>query len=327
VARLAKMVEKVFGAKPLVISLPYQATISPENNQANHITFIIGGEPDSAVLKNIRKQFEEKQFFWVNSKPSANFTLNAFSPSPPAPETSPSSWMMFGPAQVRGEGVDLLPSDDWPFLYLKDRVIPTLNLKGMVIIAILSFLIIFGFAPVKQIRPNGRMFFLGAGFMLLETKGVVHMALLFGSTWIVNSVVFFAILVMILFANFYVLRFRPKNLALFYLLLFAALVMNILIPMNRFLGLSGALKVIASCAVVFAPVFFAGVIFAECFRESKNPDIDFGSNIAGVILGGLSEYLSLVFGFNQLLWLAIGFYLLSIVLRPGSRAVSVPVKI
>ena len=42
------------------------------------------------------------------------------------------------------------------------------------------------------------MFFLGAGFMLLETKGVVHMALLFGSTWYVNSIVFFAILVMIL---------------------------------------------------------------------------------------------------------------------------------
>ncbi len=42
------------------------------------------------------------------------------------------------------------------------------------------------------------MFFLGAGFMLLETKGVVHLALLFGSTWVVNSIVFFAILVVIL---------------------------------------------------------------------------------------------------------------------------------
>ena len=39
------------------------------------------------------------------------------------------------------------------------------------------------------------MFFLGAGFMLLETKSVVHMTLLFGSTWLVNSIVFFAILV------------------------------------------------------------------------------------------------------------------------------------
>ncbi len=54
------------------------------------------------------------------------------------------------------------------------------------------------------------MFFLGAGFMLLETKGVVHMALLFGSTWMVNSIVFFAILTMILLSNLYVLAIRPR---------------------------------------------------------------------------------------------------------------------
>ena len=58
--------------------------------------------------------------------------------------------------------------------------------------------------------PNGQMFFLGAGFMLLETKGVVHLALLFGSTWVVNSIVFFAILVMILLSNLYVLAVRPR---------------------------------------------------------------------------------------------------------------------
>ena len=60
------------------------------------------------------------------------------------------------------------------------------------------------------------MFFLGAGFMLLETKGVVHMALLFGSTWVVNSIVFFAILVMILLSNLYVLAVRPRRLGPYY---------------------------------------------------------------------------------------------------------------
>ena len=56
--------------------------------------------------------------------------------------------------------------------------------------AILALVILLAFAPVRLVRPNGRMFFLGAGFMLLETKGVVHMALLFGATWMVNSIVF-----------------------------------------------------------------------------------------------------------------------------------------
>ena len=159
------------------------------------------------------------------------------------------------------------------------------------------------------------MFFLGAGFMLLETKGVVHMALLFGSTWIVNSVVFFAILVMILLANLFVILFKPKNLMVFYSLLVAALLVNTLVPMDKFLALAGLARTAVSCSVIFIPVFFAGVIFAASFRESKNPDIDMGSNIAGVILGGLSENLSMMLGFNYLLGVAIGFYLLSWALK------------
>src|SRR6185295_9635753 len=114
-----------------------------------------------------------------------------------------------------------LPSDDWPQLYLQEPTIPTApNLQGMIVVAVLSVLILLIFGgPVmfkrdangQFVRPNGQMFFLGAGFMLLETKGVVHMALLFGSTWIVNSVVFFAILVMILLANLFVITVRPKK--------------------------------------------------------------------------------------------------------------------
>jgi hypothetical protein len=70
-----------------------------------------------------------------------------------------------------------------------------------------------------------------------------------------------------------------------------------------------------SCAVVFSPVFFAGVIFASVFRKSTRPDVDFGSNVFGIILGGLSEQLSLVVGFNYLLLVAVAYYLLSWVLE------------
>jgi hypothetical protein len=160
------------------------------------------------------------------------------------------------------------------------------------------------------------MFFLGAGFMLLETKGVVHLALLFGATWVVNSVVFFAILVMILCANLYVLRLKPENLLPYYALLVAALLANALIPMSTFLSLSPIVRAVSSCAVVFVPVFFAGVIFASVFRKSEQPGVDLGSNVAGIILGGLSEQLSLVVGFNYLILVAIAYYLLSLVLRP-----------
>ena len=66
------------------------------------------------------------------------------------------------------------------------------------------------------------------------------------------------------------------------------------------------------------PVFFAGVIFAAAFRDSPRPDVAFGSNIGGVILGGLTENFSLMLGFNHLLLIAIGFYLLSALLAPRS---------
>ena len=61
----------------------------------------------------------------------------------------------------------------------------------------------------------------------------------------------------------------------------------------------------ASCTVTFLPIFFAGVIFATAFRDSPRPDVDLGSNIGGVVLGGLSEYLSLVVGFNGLLAITV----------------------
>jgi hypothetical protein len=177
--------------------------------------------------------------------------------------------------------------------------------------------VLFALAPVRSISPNGQMFFLGAGFMLLETKGVVHMALLFGSTWMVNSIVFFAILSMILLSNFYVLAFRPGKLWPYFILLIIALLINGLVPMSSFLSLPGAGKVVASCSLVYIPVFFAGVIFATAFRDSANPDVDFGSNVGGIILGGFSEYFSLVLGFNHLLLVAIAFYILAWVLRPA----------
>ena len=163
------------------------------------------------------------------------------------------------------------------------------------------------------------MFFLGAGFMLLETKGIVHLALLFGSTWMVNSIVFAAILVMALMSNLYVLVRNPRKLWPYYGLLIASLALNLTVPMTSFLTLPAIVKVVVTCLVVFVPVFFAGVVFAASFGASQQPDLDFGSNVGGVILGGLSENFSLVVGFNNLLLIAIVYYMLSALLAPAAE--------
>jgi len=316
VGRLARMAEEAFGTKPLVISLPYQARIEPGDSQTDRITFLLVSA-DPARLEGVHDRFARGEKFWLNQVPARNEAVNAFGIRPPG---TAAGWDALAPAQVGTAGIEDLPSDDWPQLYLRNRSIPWAPIgQGMLTILVLSAAILLAFTRRQGIAPNAQMFFLGAGFMLLESKGVVHMALLFGGTWVVNSVVFFAILVMILCANLFVLAARPRNLWPYYGLLIAALLVNALVPMNAFLSLAPWMRVAASCAVVFVPIFFAGVVFASVFRDSRRPGADFGANVAGIILGGLSEQLSLVVGFNFLILIAIGYYLLSLA-APLARA-------
>ena len=278
----------------------------------NHITFILGGA-SSPALTRIREHLDADAF-WLNDAPELNEPVNGFGPQPPAwPAARSGSWHKIGPASVEVRHEERVPVDDWPFLYLRDRVVPTLNVRGLAIMAVLSVAVLFAFAPERRVRPNWRMFFMGAGFMLLESKSVVHLALLFGSTWMVSSIVFFAVLVMILLSNLFVLAAKPARLWPYYVLLAVSLLVGVLVPMHAFLDLAGAERVIVSCTSVFVPIFFAGIVFATTFRDSKAPDVDFGSNIAGAMLGGLSESLSLIVGFNYLLVLALMFYGLSAV--------------
>ncbi len=157
------------------------------------------------------------------------------------------------------------------------------------------------------------MFFLGAGFMLVETKAVVHMALLFGGTWIVNSVVIFAVLVMILIANLFVAIARPERLAFYYVALLASLVVSALVPMDTFLGMERTAQIAAASILAFTPIFFAGVVFAVSFTSAVEPDRAFGANIAGAMFGGLAEYSSMLLGFQYLLFVAVALYIISIV--------------
>jgi drug/metabolite transporter (DMT)-like permease len=244
-----------------------------------------------------------------------------------------SSWQHFGLATVLPPNDGLrTATDDWPFLYLRKPMIPTLSLRGMMIMGALALLLIFLFLPRRRKRMNAvaepgtnpqdhsrsisrslnaQLFFLGAGFMLVETKAVVTMALLFGSTWVVNSVVFFAVLVMILIANRWTLRFQPKRLWPYYAGLLITLILNTVVPLDFFLGMNRSIQVIGSCLLVFAPILFAGVIFAASFKRTNEPDRAFGINIAGAMVGGLAEYSSMLLGFQYVVLVAILFYILS----------------
>lgn len=322
VGRMASMMTGVFGRPPLVFSFPYGARIAPDD-RPEFTMFLAGSQ--SPRLDRIQERLQATPF-WIGQAPRRNDAVDGFLAEPPAAGGEASeSWLRIGPSQVEARADELTPTDDWPFIYLRDRRIPALNIRALVVMAALSAAILAVFAPSGVATTNWRMFFLGAGFMLIETKSVVHLALLFGSTWMVNTIVLSAILVMILLSNLFVLFVRPVRLWPYYALIVASLGAGIAIPMHAYLDLQGAARIVASCAVVFVPIFFAGIVFATAFRDSLEPDVDFGSNLAGAILGGLAETLSLVVGFNNLLVLAVCFYALSAALgarRTGSGTMS-----
>jgi hypothetical protein len=138
------------------------------------------------------------------------------------------------------------------------------------------------------------------------------MALLFG-TWVVNSIVFCAVLVMILVANLFVLAVRPRSLIPFYAGLVLSLVASALVPLDAFLGMSREVQLAGSCLLAFTPIFFAGVVFAVSFSHAADADRAFGANVAGAMFGGLCEYSSMLIGFQYVVLVAVAFYALSAV--------------
>jgi len=208
-----------------------------------------------------------------------------------------------------------------PFFYLRGKLIPDLTKRSMVMLGLLGVGMVYLFLPRGRIAINGRMFFLGAAFMLLETRAVVQMALLFGSTWLVNSAVFFTVLVLILLSNLYVLKTQRLRLFGHYVGLLILLMVGVLVPLDLFLSGGIPWRYAAPCILALGPMFFAGIIFAASFRDATNPDLAFGSNIAGSVLGGVAESFSMLLGFQHLLFLAMLFYLLS-AWSPNLRRVS-----
>jgi hypothetical protein len=207
-------------------------------------------------------------------------------------------------------------TDDWPFLYLQDRSFPTIYIFGLIMVAVYALVGTVTFAPRKTLRRfDWHMFFLGMAFMLLEVKSLTTFSLLFGTTWLVNSLVFFAILSSVLLAIVVNRRFQFKRISVFYLLLFGILLLNILLPPDALLLSNPILRYVLASILAFTPVFLANIIFTNSFRDSETADIAFASNLLGIIVGAGLEYFSMVIGYRLLLVPVIIFYACALLLR------------
>jgi hypothetical protein len=201
-------------------------------------------------------------------------------------------------------------TDNWPYLYLKEKKIPAPYWKVLAVTLALSLLLILWIFPEsKKVSPP--FFLLGSAFLLIEFKSITDMALMFGSTWLVNSFVISCILLMILAANYVCSRFEFKSLTPIYALLGASLLLNFLIPVSSFLKYSILVRGALGGVFLSLPIFFAGIIFATLLKRFPRIEIAFGSNLLGAVIGGLLEYASLVYGLRSLLVLSALLYALS----------------
>jgi hypothetical protein len=180
--------------------------------------------------------------------------------------------------------------------------------------------------PFRTMRPYRDLFLLGMAFLLLETKYVTGFALLFGTTWVVNAIVFAGVLLAVLVAVEVTRRWPTPPLPALFAALAGALLVAWLVPASILLELPIVLRLVVAVALAFAPIFLANVIFAKRLSAVDDTSTAMGANLLGAMVGGCLEYVALVVGYNALLLVAGVLYAAAFVAttRADRAVVTVP---
>jgi hypothetical protein len=225
--------------------------------------------------------------------PFSGFTRQSFDAMQATPESEP-------------------PRDDWPFLYVSGRQVPS---DYLIVIAILLTVSVVAVRLARRDAPgtgNPQLFFLGVGFLLLETKSIGDCALYFGATWLVTTIVVAGVLLMVLASNLVALR-TQVNERWAYVALLAALILVAAIDRQTILALDFAGRLAWALVVIPLPIFFAGLIFSRALKAAPIASAALGANLVGAMVGGFSEYLSMLTGSAALMLIVIAAYAASAV--------------
>ncbi|HVH89736.1 MAG TPA: hypothetical protein VM912_23670 [Terriglobales bacterium] len=212
-----------------------------------------------------------------------------------------------------------LTSDDWPYFYQKDRGLPA------AVLGMSGFLICFSWSLVRRLLGseqqkgsqawNLHFFLLGAGFMLLEAQIISKMALLFGTTWVVNSIVVSGLMVLIVVANLIFERWKSYPLVLPYMGIIASAMLAYATPLRLLLFEHLSIRITIATFILCLPILFAGMVFIRSFSELRFSGAALGWNLIGAVLGGMLETISQATGIRALVLIAIGLYIGSWVAR------------
>jgi hypothetical protein len=159
------------------------------------------------------------------------------------------------------------------------------------------------------------------------------MALLFGTTWVVNSIVVSGLLLLIVSANLIYSWLPRVSVSVTYSAIFAAILVAYLLPLRSIFFPNVTLRILVASAVLCLPVLFAGMVFIRSFAEARFAGDALGWNLLGAVLGGVLETTSQATGLRMLLlWTAL-LYLASWVAlersarSPAERPIEVPLKV
>ena len=96
-----------------------------------------------------------------------------------------------------------IPTDDWPFFYMIERTYPVSYMIALGMVLLLSYMFVRKTIGLTGPIERGYLpfFFLGAGFMLVETKAITELGLHLGGTWFVIAATIVLVLVMAFLAN------------------------------------------------------------------------------------------------------------------------------
>jgi SAM-dependent methyltransferase len=208
-------------------------------------------------------------------------------------------------------------TDDAPFLYYGGGMVPSIYLWALGGILLISLLVVRAVGgPLRAMRPYADLFFMGAAFLLLETKNIATFAMLFGTTWIVNAMVFAGVLLIVLAAVETTRRLRTPRLPVVFAGVAASLAVAYVVRPEWLLGLPFTPRLVAAVLLAFVPIYLANIAFAKRFAASSDSRSAFGINLLGAIVGGCLEYAALLAGYGNLLILVGVLYLLAFVLKP-----------
>jgi hypothetical protein len=143
----------------------------------------------------------------------------------------------------------------------------------------------------------------------METKLIAKMGLLTGTTWVVNTLVINAVMVMILLATMATAKGWMRSMPVMFAGLFLGLSADWALRFNSLVvSRNSAVNLVFVTVLLAVPVLFAAVIYARLFEKTPAPSFALGWNLFGGMVGGLLEYTSTAIGTNNLNLLCVGAY-------------------